>query len=98
MRAGLVFVSLVSFLAVSGFAAEPWKEIAPLFAPPAEFANDFGKYRSLLIFKNGEAARSAADWAKRRSEIRKEWEDEIGKWPALIEKPEVEVLSSTNRE
>lgn len=80
------------------FGAEPWKEIEPLFTPPAEHLGGFGKYRSLLFFANGEPVRTQADWRKRRTEIRKQWEDEMGTWPALKESPRVEYLGSTNRE
>jgi dienelactone hydrolase len=53
------------------------------FAPPAGLRNDFGKHKRL------EAGQEA---------IRASWEKEIGRWPAPIERPELEILSSTNRE
>jgi hypothetical protein len=94
-----VFALALHILALlPAFAADPPKEIAPLFAPPGEFKNDFGKYRSLLVFTDGSPVRSAVDWQKRRAEIRSEWEREIGRWPELIAQPKLEYLSTTNRE
>ena len=72
--------------------------IAPLFAPPAEYKGEFGKYASLIRFDDGRRVRTAADWQKRRAEIRAAWEKEIGEWPALVAKPRIEYLSVTNRE
>ena len=53
-------------------AAEPgraWEKIAAAFKPPAEFADDFGAYRSPLKFDDGTPVRTAADWPRRRQEI-----------------------------
>ena len=75
-----------------------WTRLAPHFAPPREFAEQFGKYRSPLKFTDGKMVRTAADWKLRRTEIHKQWTDLLGPWPALIEKPQVEVLESTRRD
>jgi hypothetical protein len=83
---------------LSTFAAEMPATIAPLFAPPDKLKGDFGKYAPLLVFTNGAPVRSAADWEKRRAEIRFEWEREIGRWPELIAQPKLEYISTTNRE
>ncbi len=82
-------------------AADPdsaWRQIAPCFTPPAEFANDFGRYKSPLHFHDGRRVMSAADWAERRVEILRYWHKVMGPWPALIEKPKIEYLTTTNRE
>ncbi len=73
-------------------------EIAPCFAPPTEFAGQFGTYRSPLLFQDGTPALSSADWPRRRAEILKQWHDLMGPWPTVLEKPKIEVLSATNRE
>ncbi len=44
--------------------------LAPFFHPPAELANDMGAYRSPLLFRDGSPVRTAADWDRRRREIR----------------------------
>jgi len=66
--------------------------------PPAEFAGKPGEYRSPLIFDDGSAVRTAADWPRRRTEILAEWHGRLGPWPALIDRPRLERLASTQRE
>lgn len=73
-------------------------EMPDTFRPPAELAGQFGKYKSLLQFDDGRTVKIPADWAKRREEIKRDWEREIGHWPPLIEKPDIEIISETNRE
>lgn len=72
--------------------------LAPLFAPPSEFAEDYGDYRSPLRFENGDEVRTAAEWAKRREEIRAAWTERLGEWPPLITEPVVETLESVKEE
>src|SRR4051794_37662029 len=79
-------------------AAEPsaaWQKIAPYFTPPAEYAGKLGDYRSPLKFEDGSEVKTAADWPRRRAEILKKWTDVLGPWPAVLEKPKVEVVSET---
>lgn len=95
MRTGFLLFSLWR-LAVLG--ADPWTAIEPLFTPPAEFRGASGNYKSLLRFENGQRVLSPDEWQRRRQEILRVWQDEIGTWPALMEKPRIEYLSSTTRE
>ena len=76
----------------------PPPEIAPFFKPPAAFAQDLGTYRSPLLFADGSKVQTPADWARRRAEILAEWHGIMGAWPAVIEKPKLEVLDSKPRE
>ena len=71
--------------------------IAPYFKPPKEWRGKFGKYRSPLRFKDGSKVKTAADWARRRTEILKDWQDLLGNWPELITKPKVKVLEEKVR-
>lgn len=72
-------------------AATMWMaSLDSLFQPPAELRGQAGKYKSL--------AKSGEDWSNTRAEILSYWESEIGKWPALIAAPKLEILSATNRE
>ena len=87
-RVWLVLASVL--VATPGFAAEPPKKLAPYFQPPAEFAKDFGNFRSPLTFDDGTTAKTVADWHQRRAEIRKYWHAQMGAWPALLAKPKVE--------
>ncbi|MGZ8901247.1 MAG: prolyl oligopeptidase family serine peptidase [Limisphaerales bacterium] len=90
---------VVSILSCQLIAAEnrATEIIRPLFNPPADFANQFGKYHSLLEFSDGTKVQTPIDWRKRRVEIIQVWEKQIGTWPELVEKPALEYLSSTNR-
>lgn len=72
--------------------------IAKFFTPPPEYAKDFGNYRSPLKFDDGTEVKNAADWQKRREEIRKNWHDMMGAWPPLIEKPKIEFVSQEKRD
>jgi hypothetical protein len=85
--------------AVSG--ANPtaaWERIARYFTPPAELANEFGKYRSPLVRPDGTVIRTRAEWEVRRQELRDEWMQLLGEWPPLITQPDVQVLEEIERE
>jgi hypothetical protein len=75
-----------------------WEKIAAHFSPPAEFANDFGKYRSPLLFNDGRQVKTPEDWKARRAEILAQWTELLGAWPPLIEKPKLEYLEKSQRE
>ena len=79
-------------------AGPAWEQIGPFFTPPAEFADDFGRFRSPLRFQDGRTVKSAADWTERREEILRYWRKVMGPWPSLIEKPKIEYLTTTHRE
>lgn len=66
--------------------------LAPYTAPPPDFANQLGDYRSPLLFDDGTRVASPEQWRQRRREIREGWMREMGPWPALIEHPRVELL------
>ena len=75
-----------------------WDIIAPFFQPPSEFAGQFGAYRSPLVFNDGTPVQSAADWRRRRAEILKQWNDLMGPWPPVLDRPKLEVLSESRRD
>lgn len=79
-------------------AKQPWQIIAPYFQPPAEWAGKLGDYRSPLLFDDGKPVATAADWQRRREELLSYWHKEMGPWPEVIEKPQLEVLSEERRE
>jgi len=72
--------------------------IRPFFVPPAQFAGDFGSYKSPLKFDDGTPVKTPADWQKRRQEILAAWRNVTGFWPPLIEKPDVQYLEKTHRD
>jgi dienelactone hydrolase len=71
---------------------DPGQLLEPFFHPPAQYAGQFGSYRSPLKLEDGTWVKTAADWARRRQEIRKRWHDLMGPWPPLLEAPKVEFL------
>jgi hypothetical protein len=75
-----------------------WQKLAPIFTPPDEFKNNYGSYRSPLIFYDGTPVKSPEHWHKRRVEILSRWHDLMGEWPPLIKNQEIEILESTQRE
>lgn len=100
--ARLAFV-LVVFLAFCGTSraddtSEAWAKIAPYFTPPAQYARQFGKYRSPLLFDDGTPVKTAAEWQRRRREILGHWHGVMGPWPAVIEKPAIEYVETKRRE
>lgn len=68
------------------------------FGPPTQFAGDYGDYRSPLLFDDGTQVGTPADWSKRREQILAAWRDLIGRWPPLIEKPQIRYVGQTRRE
>ncbi len=72
--------------------------LATFFAPPPEFAGEFGDYCSPLKFADGRTVRSAAEWPARRAEILKSWHERLGAWPTLLEKPRIEICATERRE
>ncbi|HCO93276.1 MAG TPA: sialidase [Phycisphaerales bacterium] len=74
------------------------KVIESSFTPPQELMNDFGTYKSLLTFQNGTSAKTASDWQRRRREILAAWNNTMGAWPDLIEKPKIKYYEQTHRD
>ncbi|MGV3686944.1 MAG: prolyl oligopeptidase family serine peptidase [Daejeonella sp.] len=77
---------------------EKYSRIVPYFAPPAEFAGVYGKFRSPLKFYNNDTVKTAARWKLRREEILERWHSLMGKWPPLITDQKMEVLESVEKE
>ena len=89
---------LVVSASVDGARSSPWKRIEGYFKPPKRFASDLGNYRSPLQFTDGSWVMSAAEWPRRRAELKSQWQQLLGKWPPLNENPQVEILESSRRE
>jgi len=85
-------------LPLDASAEECWNIIAPYFKPPAKYENDFGPHKPVLTFYNGTPVKTAKDWERRRAEIRKQFEEMMGTWPALIDKPKIEYVSKKEKE
>jgi hypothetical protein len=79
-------------------AASARRIIAPFFQPPPEHAGQYGPYRSPLLRNNGARVTNAAGWASRRAEILKQWQELMGPWPPVIEKPRMDYLATSPRD
>ena len=97
MSHALAALLLVSTTTVRSQSTLP-PDLAPYFQPPKEFAGDLGTYRSPLLFANGNKVQTPQEWPKRRAEILADWHGIMGAWPAVIEKPKMEVLRTGKRE
>jgi len=75
-----------------------WSMVEKFVETPAEFAGQFGSYRSPLKFTDGSIVKSADDWPRRRGEILETWRRRLGGWPSLVDKPEVKRLESVEKE
>lgn len=82
----------------TGIETEIISEIDTFFAPPAEWENDFGDYRSPLIFYNGDTVKTVSEWSARREEIRNRWMEMMGPWPDFLTEEEMEIIDSVHRE
>ena len=96
----LFFCCLVLGVVEVGRAAEKdeTKLSDAYFQPPAELAGQFGKYASPLKFYDGAPVTNAYHWSVRRREIRARWDELLGTWPPLVERPTLEILKSEPRE
>jgi hypothetical protein len=89
----ITFFFVLMCLQADLVADEPLpKLLAPHFMPPAEFAGQFGDYKTPLKFADGSEVKTADDWKGRRQEILKTWHSLMGPWPEPILKPKLESL------
>lgn len=72
--------------------------IAPYFEPPSDWKDEFGEFKSPLIFENGSEVKTTEDWQRRRAELLNEWEELLGKWPPLLTNQKLEVIDSQPRD
>lgn len=95
----LLINSGVTLTAAEPVIAQPLPEgLRPYAQPPVELRGDFGEYRSPLLRGDGTRIQTPEEWRKRRAELLEEWQNLLGKWPAVIENPQVEILSEEQRE
>lgn len=84
-------------LLFAAHGAEPGG-LAEAFTPPVQLAKQFGRYSTLLRFRDGRTVKNAKDWEARRKEIRQESDEVLGPWPPLLPSPRVEVGEVQSRE
>ncbi len=71
---------------------------APSTQVPSEFQGPLASLRSPLLFNEGSIVKTPEDWQRRRDEILAEWHRIMGVWPAIVDRPKIEVLETTIRE
>lgn len=75
------------------------ESLLPFTEPPAEFAGDFGPYKSPRVFADGRVAESPADWRTRRREILEDWRKMLGgDGPEPLTMPVIKTISREPRE
>jgi dienelactone hydrolase len=89
-------IALISLTA--GWATAAEVDLVRAFRPPVELKDDFGEYRSPLLFNDGRRVETADDWKRRRAEILDDWHRLLGSWPPLVKRPAVEIAESVRRE
>jgi hypothetical protein len=96
---------LSAFFVILGAAATPILGdeplpplLAPHFQPPSEFSGDFGTFRSPLLFEDGSPVKTAADWPRRRAEIRDKWLKLLGGTFELLPSPQLTFFENEHRE
>lgn len=96
------FLVLSCAISATSYSAEPEaarietlrRQLHPYYSPPAEFAGEFGGFRSPLAFDDGSVAASPADWSRRRLEILASWRQRLGGWPEPLARPAMKTLRS----
>ncbi len=87
-----IWVSLGAYVPLA--ADEVPDALKPFFRTPPEYENDFGEYRSPLLFEDGRQVTRADQWPARREEILRWWHERLGPWPEIIREPVVEYLET----
>ncbi|MCY4779030.1 sialidase [Sphingobacterium sp. UT-1RO-CII-1] len=99
MKANRLILCILILLGSKSFSQD--KEIpagiAKYFVAPDSLKENYGDYRSPLIFNNGEHVQTIKQWELRKAEIRRNWEHYLGKWPALDEEQKFEYLDSIDK-
>lgn len=93
-----ILAPLLSAVFSIAVRADPPASIAGLFEPPERYRNDFGKYRSPLMFDDGSMAQTPEQWELRKREIVEGWFRILGPWPDLINQPRAVTVRSSKRE
>lgn len=74
------------------------EKIDTFFTPPPKFVDNYGDYRSPLLFYNGDTVKSPKEWLIRKKEIKDTWMGLMGIWPPVITGQKFEVLETTEKD
>src|SRR5258706_16254018 len=98
MRSLLAFYWLLVLLCASAACAGEANIDLQFYSPSLEFKDDFGGYKSPLIFEDGHRASTPTEWELRRKQILQGWHRIMGPWPELLREPRLEYIGASNRE
>lgn len=92
----MTFIFLVATVMVGPPSAYSQDSVpdSAFYRPPATFENQYGEYRDVLRFDDGTDVRSRDEWQRRRVEIKDYWQNAMGTWPELLERPQIKYLES----
>ena len=74
------------------------ERIDTFFTPPPKFVDNYGDYRSPLLFYNGDTVKSPEEWLIRKNEIKDTWMGLMGIWPPVIKGQKFEVFETTEKD
>ena len=77
---------------------QPPADLAACFQPPEHLEFKLGDYRSPLLRQDGTRITTVKEWEQQRNAIRSRWHNIMGQWPPPIDRPQVEVVTDTERE
>jgi len=98
LRKKILGLGLCVALTAQAQAAALPETIRAYFAPPAEYAGQYGAYASPLKFSDGRPVAARAEWPARRAEILNYWHGQMGPWPELLERPKLELSEKQDRD
>lgn len=106
MKKQIIIFTFLVYILTAGFSCSVkhkesennWTKMKSYFTPPDEYKNIYDKYRSPLVFYNGDTVKTKEDWSRRRDEIRNQWHKMMGEWPPLFTNQKLTVLDTTIRE
>ncbi|MBL8027015.1 MAG: prolyl oligopeptidase family serine peptidase [Fibrobacteres bacterium] len=90
----IIVLTGISFGAVDS-ANAIWSRIKGYFSVPQLYQNDFGKYRSPLLFNDSTVVSNASEWQKRKNEIHSFWLPLLGTQPTYIDSPSYNLTLKT---
>lgn len=91
-------VLLVWLLGIEARGQNRWDSIKRFFVVPEKYRDDFGEYHSPLVFSDGRHVHTVEDWDRRRAEIKNQWTELLGSWPALLKNQKLKITGSMRRE
>lgn len=91
-----ILLSLLTLQIAFAQKDELHRALSPYFSPPDSLKGDLGGLRSPLIFNDGTPVETPDQWKKRKMEIKADWDNYLGEWPAFYEKQDFQYLDTVD--